>query len=277
MVINSFIVVHNAILIEKLNFKFLAKVNLLSVFISGFCSIWYAYNGGGIWALIVKSLLQSIITTLLLLFFYRWHPRLVFSFRILKELFNYGSKLLVSGFVYTIIGNLSSLLIGKFFHSRQVGYYTRGSLFSDTIASTFQSIIINVSFPALAAISSERDRFVFGARKIINMGSIIICFVLISFALLAKPFVLLVLTEKWLPCVPIIQLLCIARAITSIGIINITMLQAFGRTDLALRVDMLKVPLNLLAILIGVCWGIIGVAVGPVSYTHLTLPTNSLV
>jgi len=275
VIINSFVVVHNAVLTEKLNFKLIAQINLAAVLISGCTAIWYAYEGRGVWALVIKNLLQYSLATILILCLAHWAPRLQFSFHSIKKLFRFGSKLLISGFIYIITGNLSSLLIGRFFHSAQLGYYTRGAQFSDTLSSTFQSIILNVSFPALATISSEHERFVSGARKMINMGALIICPVLLLFAALAKPFVILVLTDKWLPCVPIIQLLCLARAITSIGSTNLTMLQAIGRSDLSLKIDTLKIPLHLIAIFVGVFWGIIGVAIGQVCLSLICFYLNT--
>jgi O-antigen/teichoic acid export membrane protein len=275
VIFNSFIVVHNAILVENLNFKFIAVTNFIAVIIGGGLSIWAAYRGVGIWALVIKNLIQYFIASLLIISFSKWHPKRLFSFRIIRELFGFGSKLLISGFAYTIIGNLSNLLIGKFFSSRQLGYYSRGAQFSDLLASMFQSVVLGVSFPALAHIADEKERFVNNARKMINSGAIVICFALCLFAIIAKPFVLLFLTEKWLPAVPIIQMLCVARAITSVGIINLNMLQAVGRSDLSLKVDMIKIPLNILAIIIGIKWGIKGVAIGQIILSLLCFYINT--
>lgn len=271
----SLSIVQYAVLRERLNFKAIAVANFVAAIISGGVAVVFAYRGAGVWALVMKSVLQALIVTVVLSLFLRWRPRLVFSMRPIRELFRFGSNLLISSFLFTIVNNLSSILIGKFFKSQQLGYFARGASFADLIFGTFFSVTMGVAFPSLSSIADDRERLKNNSRKMVNACAIVICFAMCLFAVVARPFVSLFLTDRWLPAVPVIWLLCVARSISAIGVTNLSMLQAAGRSDLTLRVDLIKAPINVASIVIGVQWGILGVAAGQVVFAAISFFLNT--
>lgn len=160
ILISALAIVQQARLKILLDFKTPAIITMLSVAISGSLGVVLAYSGYGVWALVVQSLSATAIRTLLLFFFNKWMPRLVFSIASLKQLFGYSSKLLAAGLVATIVNNLYSILIGKIFSPKDLGYYTRAKQFPELLSSTITSILQGVTFPILASLQNDRDRMV---------------------------------------------------------------------------------------------------------------------
>jgi len=245
-----------------LDFKTPALITMLSVAISGSVGVVLAYSGYGVWALVVQSLSATVLRTLLLFFFNRWMPQYIFSISSLKQLFGFSSKLLVAGFVATIVNNLYSILIGKLFSPKDLGFYTRARQFPELLSSTITNILQGVTYPILTSLQNDRERMVSVYGRLMRITVFFVMPLLTLFALLAEPFIRLLLTEKWMPVVPLIQWLCFARMITPISALNMNILNAIGRSDLFLKVDLSKLPLALVTMAITVPFGINVVVIG---------------
>ena len=260
--ISSLAIVQQARLRIKLDFKTPALISLFSVFISGSLGVYLAYRGFGVWALVFQGLSASVVKTLFLFYFNKWMPQFVFSFASLKRLFNFSSRLLVAGFVSTIVNNLYSLLIGKIFTPQDLGFYTRAKQFPELLSNTISSVLQGVTYPILASLQNDTARMTSVYGRLMRMTVFVVMPFLTLFALLAEPFIRLVLTEKWMPIVPLIQWLCFARMITPISSLNLSILNAIGRSDLFLKVDISKLPMTVAALLITVPFGLKAVVIG---------------
>jgi teichuronic acid exporter len=241
IIIGSLSLVQQARLHILMDFKTPALISILSMLISGGLGITLAYYNFGVWALVVQSLTGTTIRSILLNIVNRWRPKLVFSRSSFQKLFGFSSKLLVAGLIAAIFNNIYAILIGKLFAPKEVGFYTRGKQFPELISSTLTSILKGVTYPILTSLQNERERMVQVYGKLMRITVFVVIPVLTLFALLAEPFVRLFLTEKWMPIVPLIQWLCFARMITPISGLNMNILNAIGRSDLFLKVDLVKI------------------------------------
>lgn len=262
IIINSFAIVQQARLSIKLDFKTPSLISLFSVFVSGIVGIFMAYNGYGVWALVIQSLSAAVIRSIALFYFIRWKPQIVFSLTSLKQLFGFSSRLLAAGFVATIVNNLYSMLIGKIFTAKDLGYYTRAKQFPELLSNTISSVLQGVTYPILTSLQNDNERLVSVYGRLMRITVFFVMPLLTLFALLAEPFIHLFLTEKWMPVVPLIQWLCFARMITPISALNMNILNAIGRSDLFFKVDISKLPLTLAALLITVPFGLKAVVIG---------------
>ncbi len=275
LILSSLSVVQQARLKILMDFKTPAIITILSVVISGGIGITLAYFNFGVWALVIQSLTATSITSILLFILNKWYPMPVFSISSFRKLFGFSSKLLFAGIVATIFNNVYALYIGKIYAPQEVGYYTKGKQFPELLSSTIISILQGVTYPILTSLQNERERMVLVYGKLMRTTVFVVIPVLTLFALLAEPFVRLILTEKWMPIVPLIQWLCFARMITPISALNLNILNAIGRSDLYLKVDLSKLPMAILALVITVPMGLKAVVIGNFIITLISFFINT--
>lgn len=255
-VLGAFNIVHRAKLMAKVDFKSLAIINFGGTIIGGGVGIAMAYMDYGVWALVFQTITSTVAMMFLFPFFSKWTPSIRFAKDSFNKLFNFGSKLLITGVVATIVNNLTTIFIGRFYKSESLGYYTRATQYSDLAALTINDVFNTVTFPILSSLQSDRDRLIQVYSKILFYTALLTFPLMVLFALLAKPIVVIVLTDKWLPCVPLLQILCIARMFTPISSINMNVLNAVGRSDLFMKLDFCKMPYSVAAIFIALPFGV---------------------
>ncbi|VVS95290.1 lipopolysaccharide biosynthesis protein [Desulfoluna spongiiphila] len=256
LIINSFGLVQTTLLTRHIDFKTQLKVSMIATAISGVFGITMAYNGFGVWSLVAQSLSSNFFRTVLLWFFNTWRPSLVFSFTSLRGMFAFGSRLLAAGLLNTFFVNIYLVVIGKLFSPVSLGYYTRAKGVQQLPTCTLSVIISRVTFPVFSSMQNDKPRLKSGARKALTMLVMINFPIMIGLAIVAKPLVLVLLTEKWLPCVTYLQLLCVVGMLYPLHVINLNVLTAQGRSDLFFRLEILKKILVTLSIGITYRWGI---------------------
>lgn len=269
--INSLAVVQRAKLTIKLDFKTQAKASLTSVLISGCISIIMAYKGYGVWALAVQILTKSILNTLLLWYFSKWKPQAVFSKESFKKLFSFGSKLLAAGLLYTIYQNLYLIIIGKIFSARSLGYYTRAQQFQRIPTENITAVIQRVTFPVLSSIQDDDKKLLKAFRGFIRLSTFVIFPITIGLAIIAEPLINLLLTEKWLPSVPLLQLLCVVGVLYPLHAVNLNIINVKGRSDIFLRLEIIKTITIALAIFLTYQYGIKTMIIGQLIASAITL------
>ncbi len=240
IIINAFSIVHRARLTVELNFKLQALISLLSVSISGGIGIWMAYAGYGVWALAGQTLLNGFLGTLLLWVMSYWMPSFCFSTESFKKLFGFGSKLLLSGLLHTLYMNLYSLVIGKKYNVIDLGYYNRASSFPVVISGNLLSIISRVTYPIQCEMQDDNERLRASLFRLARMACYIIFPLMVGTLVLAKPMVALLLTEKWLPSVPLLQILSLAYMWEILMRMNYDILNVKGKTDYTLQSEIWK-------------------------------------
>ena len=275
IIIGSLNIVQRAKLMIAMNFKTLAKVNFWGTLTGGVLGIYMAYQGYNVWALVGQSI--SSTATMAILFFYytKWKPAFLFSLQSFKTLFGFGSKLLITGTITTIFNNITIIAIGKLYKSNELGFYTRASQFTEMIAWTINDVLGNVTFPVLSELQKQRERMIEIYRKSLFYTSLVIFPIMILLAVLAKPLVIVLLTEKWLPSVPLIQILCFARMLTPLSAINMNLLNAIGRSDLFMKADLSKLPIGLIILIITIPMGVKTIVIGNLISTIICFFINT--
>lgn len=275
LIINSFAIIQRTILIKNINFKLQAKITLSSSVLSGIIGITLAYNGFGVWSLAVQIILNQLFIATLLWIFNRWLPTLEFSKQSFKEMFSFGSKLLASGLIDTTYRNIYYLIIGKFFSATDLGYYTRADHFSRIPSRNINASVSRVTYPVLSQLQHEPSKLKAGYKKIIKSIMLINFSVMLGMAAVARPMVLTLIGEKWLSSVPFLQLLCIVSMMYPLHALNLNILKVKGRSDLFLRLEIIKKGLAIPVILIGIFIGIKAMIMGMIFNSFFAYFINS--
>jgi teichuronic acid exporter len=262
--ISSLAVVQQAKLTIALDFKTQAKASFYSVIVGGVIGVTMAYKGYGVWALVVQSIVQNGLNTLFLWLLSKWMPKAVFSIASFKQLFSFGSKLLVAGLLNTIFKNIYLLVVGKLYSTSQLGFYTRALQFQKFPSENVTGIIHRVTFPVLSSIQDDKKRLEIIFRKFIRLSAFVIFPLMIGLAVVAEPLIRLILTEKWMPVVPLLQLLCISGVLYPLHAININILNVKGRSDLVLKLEVIKKILIVITILITFSFGVKALVIGQI-------------
>ena len=222
--------------------------------------IWMAYRGYGVWALVAQHLFNATIDTLILWITVKWRPKRMFSLRRLKGLFSYGWKLLVSALLDTGYRDLRQLIIGKLYTSEDLAFYNRGNQFPSLIVSNINSSINSVLLPTMAKAQDDRATVKGMTRRAIKTSTYIMAPMMIGLAVCAEPIVELVLTAKWLPCVPFLRIFCITYMFYPIHTANLNAIKAMGRSDLFLKLEIVKKIMGLTVLLITMWHGVMVMA-----------------
>ena len=262
VLINSFVVVQRALLTVKIDFKTQAKASLSAAIIAGAVGITMAYTGFGVWAIVWYQLANLAVNVGLLWVFSRWRPRLLYSWASFRELFSFGSKLALSGIIDTLYNNIYLIVIGKVFKASDLGYYTRSSQFAQFPSSNLSAIMQRVTFPVLCTIQDGDDRLRSVYRRFLRLSAFVVFPLMCGLAGVSYPFIRIILGEKWLFSAELLQIICLSMMWYPVHAINLNLLQVKGRSDLFLRLEIIKkcvgiailcatVPLGLMAM----CWG----------------------
>jgi len=256
LIISSLTVIQSAILTKRIDFKLQAKISVTSSLVSGIISIYLAYTGWGVWSLVAQTLLNNAMNSLLLWVWNKWIPIWGFSKQSFHELFSFGSKLLVSGLIDTLFNNIYYLVIGKYFSATELGYYTRANGFQSLPSSNLSSVIGRVSYPVLSSIQNDNVQLKSAYRKLIRSTMLITFVLMLGLAAVAKPMIVTLIGAKWLPSVILLQMLCFVGMLYPLHAMNLNMLNVKGRSDLFLRLEVIKKAIAIPTIIIGVFFGI---------------------
>lgn len=227
---------------------------------SAVVGIAMAYSGYGVWALVGQYLSNAIVNTFVMFFVINWRPQLIFSLQRLKSLFSYGWKLLLSGVLDTGYQSLNSLLIGKFYTPIDLAFFDTGKKFPMVIVNNINISISSVLFPALASEQDESEKVKAHTRKAIQISSYIMWPMMLGMAACADNIVSLVLTDKWLPAVPYMQIACITYGLWPIHTANLQAINAMGHSDIFLKLEIIKKVVGITALLISINYGVLAIA-----------------
>ena len=264
VILNAFTIVQRTILVKQINFKSQTVVSFSSAVFSGIAGIVLAYTGFGVWALCAQSLLNSFLQIFFFFYYVSWLPTLTFSKESFKELFGFGSKILVASIISTIYNNLYTIVIGKRFNSKELGHYSRAENFAFFPSSMIGSIISRVSYPVLSKIQNDDEKLKEAYRQIIRYSSFIIFPIMIGLSSLARPFVITVLGSRWEGCCEMLQILCFALMWDHLCSLNLNLLYVKGKSDLVLRLEIIKKVIAILILVVSIPFGIMAMCWGRV-------------
>ena len=253
--------IHRTILVKKLEFKKLMKIKIISIVGSGTVGITMACLGFGVWSLVYQSLFQAILSSGLLLLLGAWRPTQRFSYKTFKELFGFGSKLLLSNLLNTIHNNIYNLVIAKYFSVSDLGLYSRGKRLTTMFGMNAFSAIQSVTYPVLSSIGDDLNRLRNSYRKLLAVSGTIGFFLLLLLAACGNSLINGLLGEKWAGSIPYLQLLCLSEIFYPISSINLNILKVRGRSDIFLKVELIKKVFVIPAVIIGIKYGILNMLV----------------
>ena len=252
--------VQHAYVSKTLQFRKFFFATLAGTIAAAVVGIWMAYHGFGVWALVAQQVTNIAVDTVLLWLTVKWRPTLVFSLKRLRRLFVYGWRLLVSALLDTCYANLRNLIIGKKYSSKDLAFYTKGELFPKTVVGNINSAIDSVLLPAMSAEQDDRERVKQMTRRAIKTSTFCIAPLMMGLAACAQNVVHILLTDKWLFCVPYMRIFCITYMFYPIHTANLNAIKAMGRSDLFLRLEIMKKIVGLAVFLTTMWFGVMVMA-----------------
>lgn len=267
--------VQQAYVSKNLLFRKFFFATLTGTIFAACVGIFLAYNGFGVWALVAQQLVNIFIDTCVLWVIVPWRPKKMFSFSVFKELFSYGWKILLASLINRIYLDVRQLIIGRVYTPSDLAFYNQGEKFPRFISSNIDSSIDSVLFPVLA--KKQEDVLVIKSmtRRAIKISSYIMLPLLLGLAATSKNVVKLILTDKWLPCVPYFILGCISFALQPVTSANLNAIKAVGRSDIFLKLEIIKKTLSTAIVLITMPFGVFAIAIGSAIYSIIAAFINS--
>ena len=256
LIINALSIIPYTIFVREINFKTQTIISLIASVGSGVIGVWMAFSGQGVWSLVGQQLGRQCLNTLFLWFFCHWNPTVSFSMTAFKEMFGFGSKLLLSGLLDTIYKDIYYIVIGRCFSSSILGQYTRAKQFSMVFSTNLTTVVQRVSFPVLSSIQDDSIRLREAYRKVIKSTMLVSFACMLGLAAIAKPLLILLISDKWLPAVYFLQIVCFSNMLYPLHAINLNILKVKGRSDVFLKLEVIKKVLAIFPILVGVYLGI---------------------
>lgn len=273
--LNSLAVVPVAKLSIKVDFKTQSKASIISAILSGALGIVLAYMGVGVWALVAQSVCHSFVNVTLLWYLLKWRPLIKYSWKSFKSLFGYGGNILIAGIISTIYDNINTLVIGKFYTPMDLGYYTRGQQFPSLLSTNLTAIVQRVTFPILSKIQDDDNRLLSVYRDYIKISSLGIFFLLVFLSSIAEPLVSFLLTDKWIDAVIYLQVFCYALMFDHICAINLNLLYVKGKTNLVLRLEVVKKSIAFVILIASIPLGVLAICFSKVIYTQVAVYINT--
>jgi O-antigen/teichoic acid export membrane protein len=275
IVINSFGLIQGTILAKQINFKTQTKVSLIASIMSGIIGVTLAATGFGVWSLVVQQISSTFFRTVFLWLLKTWRPALMFSFKSLREMFGFGSRLLASGLLEQIFSNIYLLVIGKLFSAADLGLFTRAKTFGELPSQTLSTMVGRVTFPVFSIIQDDPLRLKKGMKKAMTTLVLVNFPMMIGLAVVARPLVVVLLTEKWAQSIQYLQLLSFVGLLYPLHLINLNVLQALGRSDYFLRLEIIKKVLVVINIVVTMRWGISAMICGMIAMSTISYYLNS--
>ena len=275
LIISAFSGIQNAKLSIDIDFKSRAKISLFTTSVSGVFGLWIAYIGYGVWALVFQSLTASLLRTILLWYYVSWIPSLEFSCKSFKELFSFGSKILISGLLDTIYNNMYTIIIGKCFSSNSVGVYSRADSLVQNPASSITGVLISVIFPVLSTIQEESEQLAKAYKRFLKMSAFVFFPLMVGLAAVAEPFIRVVLTDKWEGAIYLLQIICFSMMWYPIHAINLNLLMVKGHSDYFLKLELMKKMLGVAVLCVTIPLGLVAMCYGRIFSSVVSLALNT--
>lgn len=262
LIINSFNIVQRSILEADINFKKLAIINTTSLTCASIVSISLALYGFGVWALVTQLMIIPFISTVLLWFSSPWKISIKFSYERFKILFNYGSKILFTSLYSAALQEMYTVAIGKVYNATKLGYFVQARKLLDLSEGSLTVVIKKVAFPVLSKLQDKEENLIDTHRKLVGLISCVILPIMVFIAISAEDIVYVLLGEKWSPIIVLIQWFCFSRIFYPINTLNMELLNAIGRSDLYLKINLLKFPLIITVFIITISISLEAVVIG---------------
>lgn len=274
-VVGALSAVQLAILNNRMQFKRIMKQNMPGTIIGVTVGITLGYLGFGVWSIIIMYLTTQTVQSIILWLKSDWRPSLTFSKENAKFHFGFGYKLMLSGLLATIFQNIYNIIIGRFYSVRELGYFERSKAFNDYPVNILTSVMTKVTYPLLSSIQSEKEKISLVYRRIMRLAFFIICPLMFGAAAIAYPLFDLILGEEWIAAVPYFQVLCLSSIFYPIHAFNLNVFKVYGRSDLFLKLEIVKKLIVIVGLFIGFQFGIMGLVWSSVICNYIALFVNT--
>lgn len=275
IILNSLAVVQRAILTSNIDFKTQAKASATAAIISGIIGVGMAYANYGVWALVGQQLTSLGVNTLMLWLYSQWRPSWCYSWKSFRDFFSFGSKLLASGLLETTYNNIYPIIVGKLFSAASLGHYTRALHFAQFPSANITGILQRVTFPVLCSIQDDDERLSNVYRRFLKLSAYIVFPLMIGLSAVAYPFVIFAIGEKWEFCALLLQISCFGLMWYPIHSINLSLLTVKGRSDLFLRLEIIKKILGVIVICATAPFGLVAMCYGKIISSLIALIINT--
>lgn len=256
VILTAFGIIQSTIYIKLIDFKTQTRVSVIASVASGVIAVGMAIKGFGVWSLVALNLSRFGFSSLLLWLWARWKPLGGFSWNSLKELFGFGSMLLLSSLLEATYRNVYYLVIGRYFSATQLGFYSRADQFQKLPSQVLTSIISRVTYPVLSSIQDDKVVLKASYKKLIRSTMLFSFVLMLGLAAVAKPLIITLIGEQWIPTAEYLELLCLVGMFYPLHALNLNILKVHGRSDLFLKLEILKKLLGAPTIIIGIFFGI---------------------
>lgn len=268
---NSLAIVQQALLTRTINFKKQAYATLSAAILSGLLGVWMAVSGYGVWALVIQQTGSSFIRLLIFWCVSKWRPTCEWSNDSFHYLWGFGSKMLASSLLDTIYKNIYPLVIGKFYTSAQLGYYTRSLQFSQLPSTNITGILKRVTYPVMSSIQNDDDKLSSVFQRTLRVSAFVMFPLMFFLFGVSSPLINIILTEKWAGSIPLLQILCLGMIWYPIDALNLNLLMIKGKSDLFLRLEVIKKIVGAIILMITIPMGIQLMCVGFSAYCFLEI------
>jgi len=270
----SISLVQRSLFLKKIDFRSESIIIISAAFISGGVAIAMAMRGHGVWSLAWRLVLNVFIESLLLWAFSKWFPGLIIRFSSLRKFLGFSMNMFGAGLLNFLSQNLDKLMIGKLFSASILGYFDCAKQFSAFLQDSFGRILGKVMFPVLSERQDQTQDFLLVYRKSIILSALFFIPLFFSLVLISEPLIVILITEKWLPSVPILQILAVSGFTVPLSTIMVNAIAAKGSANLVLRIGIIKNIFYFTGILVGSIWSILGVAIAIVLARYISLFIN---
>ena len=265
----------NVILKRKLDFKTPTTISIITKFVSAIIGISMAFMGYGLWSLVISGLLSSFLSLLMNWYVVRWIPKTGWSKDSFKYLWDYGNKMMASGLLETLYQNIAPVFIGKFYSPAELGVYNRAQGYAMMPSQNVTGVIQNVTFPVLSKMQNNNEALAHNYRRMLKATAFIIFPIMMMLSALAHPLVITLVTAKWESCVILLQIICFQLMWYPVHAINLNLLQVKGRSDLFLRLEIIKKIVGVFILAITLPHGLIVFCCGSVVSSLIALVINT--
>lgn len=273
VVINALAIVQRARTTKAIDFKTQTKITVISSIGSGAIGIAIASMGYGVWSLVGQQISNQLLSTIFFWIYNKWIPKLIFSWASFKEMWTFGSKLLASGLIDTAWKEVYQVVIGKCYSPASLGLYTRAKQFADLCSSNLTSVVQRVSYPVLSSIQDDRIRLKSAYQRVIKATMLPTFVLMLGMAACAESMIQVLIGEQWLECVPMLQIICTYGMLYPLHALNLNMLQVQGRSDLFLKLEIIKKIIGigpvLLGIFVNIYWMLAGTLISSIISYYL--------
>ena len=280
MGLNLFIIAVNSVqqayVSRTMQFRKFFFSTIIGTVVSAVAGIALAYMGKGVWALVAQNMILAVVNGIVLWFMVKWRPQLKFSFKRLKSLYSYGWKIFVASMIKILYTDLRSLVIGKVYTAADLAFYNKAQSFPQLIDTNVEGTIDSVLFPAISKKQSNVDDMRAMLRRAIKTTSYILMPLLAGLSAVAKPFIVILLTDKWAESIPLMQILAFSFIFAPVELENLQAIKAIGRSDIALKVEIIKKVVGVVILIASIPFGVTAIAIGMVISTTLSAIINAI-